>query len=175
MFVVTQLMAAAMSIVSGYINAANIAKVIPAPFSLPLQAAAIGLGYANAGVITAMTIAGAFDEGGMIPQGQYGVVSEYGDELVDGVLVKGKTGGTRVTSREDTAKMMNGGAEGGGGQIINQYITVNGAGDKALAAAVEGAARKGAKEGASMGYAMVSKDFKNGTGIRKQLKRSAGV
>ena len=37
-------------------------------------------------------------------------MAEYGDELVNGVMVKGPA---RVTSREDTAKMMN----GGGGSV----------------------------------------------------------
>ena len=47
------------------------------------------------------------DNGGYIPPGQNGIVSEYGDELVNGVLVKGPA---RVTSREDTAAAMSGGA-----------------------------------------------------------------
>ena len=60
-------------------------------------------GYAAVGVIAGQTIAGAYDKGGNIPAGKLGIVSEYGDELVNGHLVKGPA---RVTSREDTAKMM---------------------------------------------------------------------
>jgi len=45
-------------------------------------------------------------------------VSEYGDELVNGVLVKGPA---RVTSREDTAKLMN---QGGGVAAVNLRVNV---------------------------------------------------
>lgn len=128
------------------------------------------LGYASAGIIAGTTIAGAFDDGGMIPQDQYGIVSEYGDELVNGVLVKGKQGGTRVTSREDTAKIMNQNNTTGGATII-QNITVTGNGDAVLTQAMKKAAKQGAREG----YAMVANDFKTGRGIRQTLKRSARV
>ena len=67
-------------------------------------------GYASAGIIAGQTIAGAYDNGGTIPAGQSGIVSEYGDELVNGVMVKGPA---RVTSREETAAMMN----NGGGSV----------------------------------------------------------
>lgn len=62
--------------------------------------------------------AGTFDKGGVIPQDMFGIVSEYGNELVNGVMVKGGQGGSRVTSREETANMMNGGKGGD-----NFYIT----------------------------------------------------
>ena len=75
-------------------------------FGIPASALIRATGYASAGIIAGQTIAGAYDKGGMIPAGQSGIVSEYGDELVNGVVVKGPA---RVTSREDTAKMMNGG------------------------------------------------------------------
>jgi len=159
----------------GSINAFTSTAAIPVvgpPAAPAAGALALAAGLASVAVISSL-FSGVFDEGGTIPQGKYGIVSEYGDELVNGVLVKGQAGGTRVTSREDTAKMM--GGAGGGNQTIIQNISIRGAGDKALAVALESAARKGAQDGASMGYAMVSKDFKNGTGIRKQLKRSAGV
>lgn len=67
--------------------------------------------------------AGAYDRGGVIPQDMLGIVSEYGDELVNGVLVRGAQGGTRVTGREDTANIIS----GGGGSPVN--ITVNGTGN----------------------------------------------
>ncbi len=60
-------------------------------------------GYMSAAIIAGQTIAGAYDKGGNVPSGKLGIVSEYGDELVNGLLVKGPA---RVTSREDTAKMM---------------------------------------------------------------------
>lgn len=137
-------------------------------------AAINAMGAVSLGIVAGTTIAGAFDKGGVIPEGQYGAVSEYGDELVDGVLVKGKTGGTRVTSREDTQKLLNG--EGGqvGGTTINQYITVSGAGDKALSAALKQSAMEGAEMGAKKAYNQVSNDFKTGRGIRKTLSKSIG-
>lgn len=79
-------------------------------FGIPASAIIRATGYASAGIIAGQTIAGAYDKGGNIPSGQLGIVSEYGDELVNGVLVEGPA---RVTSREDTAKMMN----GGGGSV----------------------------------------------------------
>jgi tape measure domain-containing protein len=60
-----------------------------------------------------MPSAGAFDAGGRIPAGQTGLVGEVGPELVSGPA--------QVTSRRQTADLMNG-QEGGGGaniQIIN--------------------------------------------------------
>ena len=65
-------------------------------------------GYAAVGIIAGQTIS-AYDKGGYIQGGQMGIVSEYGDELVNGQLIKGPA---RVTSREDTAKMM-------GGAVVN--------------------------------------------------------
>lgn len=79
-------------------------------FGIPASTLIRATGYASAGIIAGQTIAGAYDKGGNIPSGQLGIVSEYGDELVNGVLVEGPA---RVTSREDTAKMMN----GGGGSV----------------------------------------------------------
>lgn len=82
-------------------------------FGIPASAIIRATGYASAGIIAGQTIAGAYDKGGNIPSGQLGIVSEYGDELVNGVLVEGPA---RVTSREDTAKMMNG--SGGSVSIV---------------------------------------------------------
>ena len=79
-------------------------------FGIPASTIIRATGYASAGIIAGQTIAGAYDNGGTIPAGQSGIVSEYGDELVNGVLVKGPA---RVTSREETAAMMN----NGGGSV----------------------------------------------------------
>lgn len=79
-------------------------------FGIPASTIIRATGYASAGIIAGQTIAGAYDKGGVIPAGQSGIVSEYGDELVNGVLVKGPA---RVTSREETAAMMN----NGGGSV----------------------------------------------------------
>ena len=79
-------------------------------FGIPASTLIRATGYASAGIIAGQTIAGTFDNGGTIPAGQSGIVSEYGDELVNGVMVKGPA---RVTSREETAAMMN----NGGGNV----------------------------------------------------------
>jgi len=47
--------------------------------------------------------AGLFDNGGMIPAGQFGIAGERGPEIV--------TGPARVTSRVDTARMLEGGTQ----------------------------------------------------------------
>lgn len=139
---------------------------------IPMANIIRGIGYASAGIIAGTTLAGAFDKGGYIPSNQMGIVSEYGDELVNGVLVKGPA---RVTSREETAEMMNGGSGGVVQPVIHQNITVTGNGDKALIAAMEEAANKGAERGAKLAYSRVSKDFRTGRGIRAQLKQSTGM
>lgn len=79
-------------------------------FGIPASTIIRATGYASAGIIAGQTIAGAYDNGGVIPAGQSGIVAEYGDELVNGVMVKGPA---RVTSREETAAMMN----NGGGSV----------------------------------------------------------
>ena len=76
-------------------------------------------GYASAGLMGAMAIgqvaggggggstyAGAYDKGGVIPYGQYGIVGEYGPEIVQGPA--------HVTGREATARKL-----GGGGSEYN--------------------------------------------------------
>lgn len=75
-------------------------------FGIPASTLIRATGYASAGIIAGQTIVGAYDEGGNIPAGGIGIVSEYADELVNGQLVKGPA---RVTSSADTAKLMNSG------------------------------------------------------------------
>lgn len=123
------------------------------------------MGYASAGVVAGMALgdfAGAFDNGGYIPTGAYGVVSEKGDELVNGTLVKGPA---NVISRKDTAAMLNN--ESSGGNVIymtnHQTIQVTGNGDANLVAAMQQAANQGAQ----MAYQAVAADFKDNKGIRR--------
>ncbi len=117
MYLASQTIAAAQAIISGINLGMQLAAYFPlaAPEMLLTGTA---LGAAEAGAIMGTTIAGAFDDGGKIPAGQSGIVAEYGDELVNGVMVKGPA---RVTSREDTAKMMN----GNNNQAINHTTNVN--------------------------------------------------
>lgn len=105
MFIINQSIAAAMAFINGVSLGSKLAEAFPlaAPAMI---ATGTALGAAQAGVIMGTTFAGAFDDGGYIPSGGIGIVSEYGDELVNGQLVKGPA---QVTSREDTAAMMGGG------------------------------------------------------------------
>ena len=109
MFLINQGIAAAQAVINGISLGGKLADMFPLA-AIPMQAFGTALGAANAGAIMGTTFAGTFDNGGTIPAGQSGIVSEYGDELVNGVLVKGPA---RVTSREETAAMMN----NGGGSV----------------------------------------------------------
>lgn len=76
-------------------------------FGIPASTLIRATGYASAGIIAGQTITGAYDNGGYIPSGGIGIVSEYEDELVNGQLVKGPA---RVTSSKETAELMNKGS-----------------------------------------------------------------
>jgi len=108
-FLLSQGVAAAQA----YIDGVSLGSKLAAQFaSTPagvsaMQAYGSAIGAANAGAIMGATFAGTFDKGGRIPDNQIGIVSEYGDELINGQLVKGPA---NVTSREDTEKLMNGGS-----------------------------------------------------------------
>jgi len=112
MFLTMQTISAAMALVNGISMGSTLAASAAlydwtGVTSASWLAFGTAVGAANAGAIMGVTLAGAFDKGGNIPAGQAGIVSEYGDELVNGVLVKGPA---RVTSREETARMMNQGS-----------------------------------------------------------------
>lgn len=142
----------------GALNAAASTAAIPivGPALAPAAASAF-TAFGTAQTAAAVGFAGAFDKGGVIPQNQIGIVSEYGDELVDGMLVKGKSGGTRVTGREDTAKIMSG---GGGNNTFN--ITSSGnVSPEAIARAVARSLKKPNKVLDTMVYDSVTRGSKN--------------
>lgn len=157
-------MAAAQAIIQA--EAASMAALQAPPVGLgPVAGAAMAaqiksMGYASAAVIAAQGFAGMFDNGGNIPSGQWGIVGEYGPEIVKGPA--------NVTSRKETAAMARSAVSGGsGGVSITQYITVQGSGDKDLITAMQEAARKGAQDG----YNQVRQDF----ATNGQIRRIAGV
>lgn len=88
-------------------------QALTAPF--PANLAAIGEVAAAGGqiisAITAMNVAkvgkGAFDKGGNLGYGEWGIAGEYGPEIVEGPA--------RITSRRDTAKMLQ---QSGGGTSV---------------------------------------------------------
>ena len=74
-------------------------------------------GYASAGLAAAMAIgeyAGAYDKGGYIPTGKFGLVGEIGPEFVHGPA--------HVTGREETARLL---GKGGDSVTIAPVINVN--------------------------------------------------
>lgn len=108
---------------------------------MPLASFITAQGYASAGLVAGLAIgqlsgggsggngsyAGAFDKGGVIPYGQYGIVGEYGPEIVQGPA--------HVTGREATARKL---GNGGGGEYAITLapqiaVTVEAGGDSAAA------------------------------------------
>lgn len=156
-------------IVSTEEASAKALAAFPPPYSLGLAASVKAMGYASAGMVAGQAIAGMFDKGGYIPANQFGIVSELGDEFVNGTLVRGPA---NVTSRRDSAAILEraaGQGGGGGGVTVIQHLAVSGAGDAALALACEQAARQGAEAGARWGYQMVVEDVSSYGQIRKLI------
>lgn len=153
------------SIIASTEMAANAVKaeksVLGGMMSGEMAAAAIrAQGAISVGIVAGQAFAGMFDNGGNIPSGQWGIVGEYGPEIVKGPA--------NVTSRKETAAMARSAVSGGsGGVSITQYITVQGSGDKDLITAMQEAARKGAQDG----YNQVRQDF----ATNGQIRRIAGV
>lgn len=118
MFIVSQTVAAAQALVSGMSLGIQLAEMFP--LAAPAMVAfGTGLGAATAGAIAGTTIAGAFDNGGYIPAGQIGAVAGYGDEFVNGTLVRGPA---KVTSRKNTAELLRDSA--GSGNNVNLSVQV---------------------------------------------------
>lgn len=120
LFYINKAIAFSEAIVNAHLGASK--AVGMGPFGLTMAETVLGFGYANAGVIAGTAlgvstgkISGAYDKGGYIPNGSTGIVSEYSDELVNGVLVNGPA---RVTGSRETADMMK---SSGSSAAINIY------------------------------------------------------
>lgn len=111
-FILMRSIAAAEAVINGLLLGMKLATTFANPALFTIGA---GLGAASAGAIMGTTFAGAFDKGGYIPSGQMGIVSEYGDELVNGRMVAGPA---RVVGREETARRQGG---DGGQPIVKIY------------------------------------------------------
>ena len=85
----------------------------PFPYNLPSVAVATAETGALSAAVQGVGYAGAFDNGGNIPAGKWGIAGEYGPEIVEGPA--------RVTSRKQTAEMLQGG-DGGGVEVDVQII-----------------------------------------------------
>lgn len=127
------------------------------PQNIPLMAQAASAGAQIASTIGGLNYSGAYDKGGYIPAGSFGIGSEKRDEFINGVLVKGPA---RITGGAQTEKKIEAAANGGGGDM---YVTINqtiqGNGDQALAEVVDRATKNALNE--------VQRDFATNGRIRK--------
>lgn len=117
LFAASKAFAIAESIVSITQGIANAAR-LPFPANIPAMATVAG---STAGLVstiqgTNLDFAGAFDKGGNIPQGSFGLVGEFGPELIQGPA--------NVTSREDTMRMFREGANNQSSVVNNFTATV---------------------------------------------------
>lgn len=117
-FVAQKALAIAQILMYTHLAAAQ-AMAIPGDFTkvmgIPLASLITAQGYASAALVGGLAIAqvsgkgggssysGAYDDGGFIPYNSYGIVGEYGPEIVHGPA--------NVTSREQSAKKLSSGQE----------------------------------------------------------------
>ena len=101
LFVVSKAFSIAESIIAIQTGIAN-ASALPFPANLGAMAtvAANTAGIISTIQSTKLNFAGAYDNGGNIPSGSFGLVGEIGPELIQGPA--------QVTSRRDTAEMLKG-------------------------------------------------------------------
>ena len=120
------------------------------PQNIPLMAQAASAGAQIASTIGGLSYSGAYDNGGDIKAGQFGIVGERGAEIV--------TGPATITSRKDTKALMEGGGSGGG-MVVNITQNIQGNGDEVLARVVQKATKSAVDE--------VQRDFATNGRIRK--------
>jgi hypothetical protein len=109
----------AFAIAEGTLNVASAisnASKVPYPANIPLMIQAAATGAALVAQIAGASYQGAFDAGGDILSGKYGIVGEHGPEIV--------MGPANVTSRADTAKMIAGAAANGGGGSSRSNVRI---------------------------------------------------
>lgn len=116
-FVAQQTIGVASILLNAHIAQASMMAAVPGPAGIALGAKVLAMGYASAGLAAGLAIgqlagggssgggsySGAYDKGGWIPADSWGVVGEYGPEIVHGPA--------NVTGRERSAKKL-GGSEG---------------------------------------------------------------
>lgn len=132
-FVAQKALAIAQILMYTHLAAAQ-AMAIPGDFAkvmgIPLASMITAQGYASAALVGGLAIAevsgkggssysGAYDDGGFIPYNSYGIVGEYGPEIVHGPA--------NVTSREKSAKKLSSGQEFN--ITLAPQITVQSSGD----------------------------------------------
>lgn len=128
------------------------------PQNIPLMAKAASAGAQIASTIGGLNYSGAYDKGGYIPAGSFGVGSEKRDEFINGVLVKGPA---RITGGAQTEKKIEAAASGGGGNVYNITQNIQGNSDAVLAELVDRATRNALNE--------TQADFAKNGRLRKTL------
>lgn len=142
-FVAQKALAIAQIIMYTHLAAARAPAEAGPIFGMPLASAIMAQGYASAGLVGALAIgqltgatgssggggggsyAGAYDKGGNIPYGQWGIVGEYGPEIVQGPA--------HVTGREATARQLGGGGDSYEITLAPQIIVQGGGGGEGSA------------------------------------------
>ncbi len=160
-FVAQKAMAAAQVIMQAEVN--SMAALAPPPLGLgPLAGSAMAgsikaMGYASAATIAAQGFAGMFDNGGRIGAGQFGIVGEYGPEIVNGPV--------NVTSRKKTAEIMSGSGGSGSLTVIQNFHMTDAYGNEAIYRLVSDAGKRSVEEA----YNKVRHDAATNGSIRKIL------
>lgn len=115
MFLASKAFAIADSVIKIQQGIAN-AAALPFPANLGAMATVVGATASIVSTIksTQMQFAGAFDNGGVIPRGQFGLVGERGPELIMGPV---NIAGRNETSRR--FREMDQGGSGSGGAVVN--------------------------------------------------------
>lgn len=111
MFVATKAIAIAQAIINTELAATRALAEGGLFLGIPMSTFIRATGYASVALMAAQTVM-AFEHGGMIPAGKYGITQEAGPELVKGPAV--------VTSARTTADMGRGGGSNVTFNIINQ-------------------------------------------------------
>lgn len=88
---------------------ANAAASGPFPWNLGAMASIAASLGGVVSAISSVNFSGAYDEGGAIPAGKWGIVGEYGPEIVNGPA--------NITSRKDTMAMFDRAANAEGGSV----------------------------------------------------------
>lgn len=96
----------------------GIAAAAANPWPLNLAAMA-SVAASTAGIVSTISstqFSGAYDEGGHIPSGKFGIVGEYGPEIVQGPA--------NVTSRKDTMDKLDRAAQGGEPTVVKPELNL---------------------------------------------------
>jgi hypothetical protein len=98
LFAISKAFAIADSMMKVHQAVANAAASGPFPWNMAAMASVAASVGGLVSQISSVTFSGAYDEGGAIPAGKWGIVGEYGPEIVNGPA--------NVTSRKDTMAML---------------------------------------------------------------------